>query len=114
MKTFTKFFKLITIVAVIAVSFNACALLVGSESTVSKVSKENYDKIEVKMTTEELIQILGEPRQISDMKTPAGVKKQLWFYNFSEVKGSSRKLHTITIDIIDGKVDDKSLSTTNR
>lgn len=57
----------IALVLVIAVA----VLTVGC----SKVTKENYDKIEVGMDYDEVVDILGEPQEASDV---IGTKSCVW------------------------------------
>ena len=70
----------------------------GSDTTISVVSKENYDRIEKGMTEAQVKEILGEPSSTSESETPGVGTIILNHYQ----EGFSLK--AIDIYFLDGKV----------
>jgi RNA polymerase subunit RPABC4/transcription elongation factor Spt4 len=66
----------------------------------TKVSKENYDKIQSGMTTTQVSEIMGKSDMVSESETPGIGKMELWHY----------QLGTTAIDVtfFNGKVYDKT------
>ena len=59
------------IAIIVLVALMAVALVVGC----SKINKDNYDKIEVGMTYDEVVAILGTPDEVTDA---IGTKSCVW------------------------------------
>ncbi|MDR1460506.1 MAG: outer membrane protein assembly factor BamE [Campylobacteraceae bacterium] len=74
-------------------------LLVGCNILDTKVTKENYNKIGVGMTQQEVINILGETDSISETYDPGFGSMKLWHYQ-SGMKG-------IGIYFLNGRVESK-------
>ncbi len=90
--------KLLRIMATALVS---CTLLAGC----SKISRENYDKVTVGMTPDEVTEVLGKPMDKTETEMPGlGVGKlEMWVYSSAGYGGKA-----IIVSFQGGKVSDKS------
>jgi hypothetical protein len=57
-------------------------LICACEVTNTKVTRENYDKIETGMTTEQVLQIMGKADTSTESETSGFGKMELWHYQF--------------------------------
>ncbi len=107
-----KIFKLITLCAIIVllmIILTGCTAIETStnsasnnstigNSTVSKITKENYEKIEKGMTKQQVFDIIGEDASISESETPGVGKMEL--YHYQEILSAK----SINIYFVNGKV----------
>ena len=78
-----------------------CSAVLSSCS--KSVSKDDYDKIDVGMSKEQVVKILGEPQTKSESEL-MGMKTEMWRYQTNSLGGAK----AITIFIRDGRVTDKN------
>jgi hypothetical protein len=76
------------------------ALVLACGVSNTKVTKENYDKIQTNMTAEEVLQILGKADTTSESETPGLGKMEMWHYQLGT--------KAIDVFILDGKVESKN------
>ena len=86
------------ILRVIIVAFTSAMLLVGC----SKLTKENYDKVKIGMTKDQVSEVLGSAKDKSEMDAPGLGKMETWSYDNIGYGGKM-----IVITFLNGKVSDR-------
>jgi hypothetical protein len=66
----------------------------------TKVTKENYAKIQIGMTSEQVLQIMGKAETTSESETPGLGKIELWHYQLG--------MKAIDVTFFNGQVYDKT------
>jgi len=88
-----RLFRFSALVAAVAILCVGCG---------SKLTKENYDKVKIGMTQDQVTEVLGSSKDKSEMDAPGLGKMETWSYDNIGYGGKM-----VVITFLNGKVSDR-------